>query len=133
MARLDPKLIGQELMRQAQSGGSPYDEDNYMEMSQPSSANEFLNSRLDKRIPPVMFDYMTGGVKGMGSDGMGYAPRSRFNDQGGGVPPTDMNMMLIYGPEDQVAYDSIGRPIPLNDPRHPRNQQQSAPSYPQRP
>lgn len=41
--------------------------------------------------------------------------------QGGGG--SDMDMMMMYGPEDQVAYDPNGRPIPLADPRHPRNQQ----------
>lgn len=123
-------MAGNALARYAQAGGSPYDDEDYMARPELSAVNEFLNSRLDKRIPAVMFDYMTGGVKGMGSDGLGYAPRSRFNDIGG----TDMDMMRMYGPEDQVAYDSIGRPIPLNDPKHPRNNQlpfSMIPAYPQ--
>lgn len=42
---------------------------------------------------------------------------------------TDMEMMLLYGPEDQVVMDAQGRPIRLDDPRHPRNQQQQQQPY----
>lgn len=47
---------------------------------------------------------------------------------------SDMDMLRMYGPEDQVAFDQRGQPIPLADPRHPRNQMQSfqpMPVYPQ--
>jgi len=53
----------------------------------------------------------------------GGPPQQQQQYDGGG---SDMDMMMIYGPEDQVAFDQQGRPIPLADPRHPRNQR-SAP------
>ncbi len=51
------------------------------------------------------------------------------NQQGGG---SVMDMMMMYGPEDQVVFDPSGQPIPLADPRHPRNQR-SAPQINQVP
>ena len=69
------------------------------------NVNDFLNERLRLRTSPAMQDYLI--------------ERELPSPS---TMPTDMNMMRIYGPEDEVAYDSIGRPIPLNDPRHPRNQ-----------
>lgn len=98
-------MAGNALARYAQAGGSPYDEEDYMQMPGQSSVNQFLNRRLDARISPTMSDYLI--ERELPSPA---------------TMPTDMNMMRIYGPEDEVAYDSIGRPIPLNDPRHPRNQ-----------
>lgn len=61
------------------------------------------------------------------------------DERGGPMPPdgdeddSDMGMMMKYGPEEEVAYDQAGRPIPLADPRHPMNQQRAPmrPSYPQ--
>lgn len=110
-------------MQLAQStGGSPYDEDAYMRIPVTRSGgnalmgggggqgnganiNDFLNGRLRGRVSPAMGDYMV--------EGMTPQP----TPQGG-----DMGMMMTYGPPDQVVIDQQGRPIPLNDPRHSRNQ-----------
>lgn len=121
-----------KLLQMAQStGGSPYDEDAYMPMPRGSAVgvNGFLANRLQGRMSPQMMEYLHGGYPGYAGAqqpdlGMRPAPLN-----GGG---TDMDMMMMYGPEDQVAFDNLGRPIPLNDPRHPRNQMPTQPSYPQR-
>ena len=124
-------MAGNALGRHAQAGGSPYDEEDYMRIPLPRrepqmgggtrpsdedlkamagmrgrfNVNDFLNERLRLRTSPAMQDYLI--------------ERELPSPS---TMPTDMNMMRIYGPEDEVAYDSIGHPIPLNDPRHPRNQ-----------
>lgn len=131
------------------TGGAPYDEEAYMPYdNRRGGANTFLDARLYGRLPDRQLDYMTGGMTEAHNYGMGYYPSSRFGGGGletfRGPPPgvgrdldsaggSDMDMMRMYGPEDQVVFDASGRPIPLADPRHPRNQQQQmAPSYPQR-
>jgi hypothetical protein len=117
-------MAGNALARYAQAGGSPYDEEDYMQMPGQSGANRFLNDRLGAKYGQNMRDFLVNHRYLTG-----YENGSAFGPQGG----TDMDMMQIYGPEDQVAYDSIGRPIPLNDPRHPRNQTPgNALAYPQR-
>lgn len=129
------------LLQYAQStGGAPYDEDAYMpEPGQRGSPpmsnhgpNDWLNERLHKRLgsPDHLTQYMTGDdVFG----GRGYSVPNRYNpdERNSGTSWSDMDMMRMYGPEDQVAYDGAGRPIPLADPRHPRNQQAAPPYYPQ--
>ena len=124
--------------------GSPYDEDTFMPMPNP---NNWLNSRLERRLPSSTMGYITGDDYG---GPQAYRPPSRFDRRGGpGVdmpaPPngggqsapddygSDMDMMMLYGPEDQVAYDAQGRPIRLDDPLHPRNQRVNPmlESYPQ--
>lgn len=93
-----------KLLQYAQASGSPYDEEAYMQMPGGSSVNALLNSRLSRQAAPVMQQYMT-------------------RDRGGSPPSgSDTDMMMIYGPEDQVAYDQDGNPIRLDDPRHPNNQ-----------
>lgn len=121
------------LLRYAQStGGAPYDEEAYMpapgQPGSPGGANRFLANRLVNRLTPQMMEYIHGGYPG-------YAGRNQPDLGMGGSPGnghgSDMDMMRMYGPEDQVAFDQQGNPIPLADPRHPRNQQreQFAPSY----
>jgi len=133
-------------LQMAQAGGSPYDEEAYMKDA--PSPNYWLDRRLSNRIGNgMMMEYMRGSDKGWGSDGLGYVPRNRSDAQderfNGGLQPgmiapgSDSDMMQIYGPEDQVAYDQAGRPIPLADPRHPNNSRSQnflmpAPMYPQR-
>lgn len=97
-----------KLLQYAQASGSPYDEEAYMQMPGGSSrVNILLNDRLSRQAAPVMQQYMT-------------------RDRGGSPPSgSDADMMMIYGPEDQVAYDQNGNPIRLDDPRHPSNQRQA--------
>ena len=110
------------LLRMAQTtGGEPYDESQYMPMQglDASPVNNFLNARMSQRVSPLMYQYMT---------------RDRDGIEQPQVVGSDMDMMQMYGPEDQVAFDQQGNPIPLADPRHPRNQMQSfqpMPIYPQ--
>lgn len=104
--------------------GSPYDEDTFMPMPvdpQQSRMNTWLNQRLDRRMDATpgsgeMHRMMSERIPHMMTP-PGYQPMQ----QNGG---TDMEMMMLYGPEDQVAYDAQGRPIRLDDPRHPGNQRQ---------
>ncbi len=154
-------------LRMAQSGGSPYDEEAYMRPGAAVSRellggmsttygngpNRWLNRRLHNELeyPGYLTDYITGDDSLSDSDGLGYAIPSRYTKRNmrnldaainGGQSRqqgSDTDMMAMYGPEDQVAYDQQGRPIPLADPRHPNNQQQApnallqyAPMYPQR-
>lgn len=106
----------------AGGGGSPYDEDTFMPMPadpRQSRMNTWLNQRLDRRLDQTpgaseMHRMMSERIPHMMTP-PGYQPGS---SPGG----SDMDMMMLYGPEDQVAYDQQGRPIPLSDPRHPRNQ-----------
>ena len=117
--------------------GSPYDEDTFMPM--PNGPNDWLNSRLSRRLPDSTMGYITGDDYG---GPQAYRPQGRFD--AGRTPSyvspgmsdggSDMDMMMIYGPEDQVAFDAQGRPIRLDDPRHPSNQSRVNPmlqSYPQ--
>lgn len=125
----------------------------------PFTTNSWLNSRLDGRLPPEMYLGITNyGHTGRTLDpsDIGAPSRGMFADPSRNVPqfgtpewnayekmlrdnPTDTNMYTLYGPEEEVAQDAMGNPIPLADPRHPRNQRQGpalnpmlAPSYPQR-
>lgn len=120
--------------------GSPYDEDTFMPMPvdpQQSRANTWLNQRLDRRMDASqgmgeMHRMMSERIPHMMTQ-QGYNPT---DPTGRGAAPggTDMDMMLLYGPEDQVVMDAQGRPIRLDDPRHPRNQSRVNPmleSYPQ--
>ena len=110
--------------------GSPYDEDTFMPMPtdpQQSRANTWLNRRLDDRLdrsPGMgeMHRMMSERIPHMMTP-PGYNPGNPTGNDGG----SDMEMMLLYGPEDQVVMDAQGRPIRLDDPRHPRNQQQQQP------
>jgi len=111
--------------------GSPYDEDTFMPMpldAQQSHMNTWLNRRLDSRLDrsPGM-----GEIHRMMSERIphmmtppGYDPTNPSGQRG--LPSgSDMEMMMLYGPEDRVVYDASGRPIRLDDPRHPQNQQQN--------
>ena len=114
------------LMQMAQStGGSPYDTDAMAGMAGPATE---LNNILDIRskLPNAYF-------------GMMEARQNRYGpySKAGYAPGSDTDMLQMYGPEDQVAMDAQGKPIPLADPRHPMNQrQQQMPQnmlmYPQR-
>jgi hypothetical protein len=120
------------MIQMAQTGGSPYDEEAYMPGGPPptSSVNRFLDNRLMQRYPGA----------GRFVEDYEFDRRIPHMSRGAQPPPgSDSDMMMIYGPEDQVAYDQQGNPIRLDDPRHPRNQRQMPglnpmlqPSYPQR-
>ncbi len=107
--------------------GSPYDEDTFMPMPvdpQQSRANTWLNQRLDRRMDASqgmgeMHRMMSERIPHMMTQ-QGYNPT---DPTGRGAAPggTDMDMMLLYGPEDQVVMDAKGLPIRLDDPRHPNN------------
>lgn len=118
------------LLRYAQTTveqGAPYDEDAFMPVPGNSAvgANRFLADRLKNRLTPQMMEYLHGGYPG-------YAGMAQPDlGMGRSAPGSDMDMMRMYGPEDLVAFDNAGRPIPLNHPRHPRNQQPTMPMYPQ--
>lgn len=121
------KLLDHLQMAQS-SGGSPYDESAYMQPGgNASPVNNFLNNRLMERTSPTMGGYMLqqmGPRRGM--------PPDVYGGPAGGPAGGDADLMAIYGPPDQVAFDQSGAPIPLADPRHPRNQRGGpAPSYPQ--
>lgn len=85
-------------------------------------ANQFLNQRMMERMPQGMQSYMAHSIAQR--ERSGEIPLEQSGGHGGG---SDMDMMMIYGPEDQVAFDERGQPIPLNDPRHPKNQMQAQP------
>lgn len=85
-------------------------------------ANQFLNARMLNQMPQGMQSYMANSIAQR--ERSREMPQSQFGSPGGG---SDMEMLMTYGPEDQVAFDNLGRPIPLADPRHPRNQQRSMP------
>lgn len=137
-----------KLMQLAQyaGGGSPYDEEEYQE--QPLSyVNQWLNERLSDRPGPGRFkrnsvrrdqyffgtnqeqlpdyeynvygrrDLMNPEIQGLTSYRNANPDASQQRRGGYG---TDMDMLMMYGPEDQVEYDRQQRPIPLNDPRHSR-------------
>lgn len=137
--------------------GSPYDEDTFMPMPNRTQGGPAPADIPDNwygptgRPSPMLRDRDVDRLMDQRNQLYGWQPPARpqvtpqgfTNDseyaarlRGGGMQPdggTDMEMMLLYGPEDQVAYDAQGRPIRLDDPLHPRNQRVNPmlESYPQ--
>jgi hypothetical protein len=125
-------MAGNAFARTAQAGGSPYDEEDYMRMP----PRPLMNTKVGPQYEDAYIFPESYGMARYISRSDAVSPSNAFLNRrltnriygeemvtpGLRQPATDTEMMEIYGPEDEVAYDSIGRPIPLNDPRHPRNQ-----------
>lgn len=122
-----------KLMRMAQHDAEP---SGYNDHADQSVLNTILNRRMEQRFPGgpgmnALLGVMSQRIPHMMTP-PGYENRLR-GSAGPSGEGGDMDMLMMYGPEDQVVFDQQGRPIPLNDPRHPRSQQsyQPVPAYPQ--
>jgi hypothetical protein len=92
----------------------------------PASVGSYYDSRLSLIYPPYPFKARRPDQR-VTNDWLNDRLLERMQESREPGPPvnapgSDMDMMRIYGPPDQVAIDKDGKPIPLDDVRHPLNQ-----------
>lgn len=132
---------GQDIRELNNRGGVPGGEEDYNNEDDSLEPMEYESRRAQAEPRMQLAAQMIEGRQPQAgvTRGQAASPSQGYDPAAGGPPPpygtkewnayrqhlednpSDSAMEELYGPEDQVSSDFMGRPIPLADPRHPRN------------